>query len=158
MLCLWTKQPRISSGLQTRPVWKHNESVLLLHHTRNAHGLHTHRRRSNARMCETLVSLVEVFFGKLGNFTVGIHTSDARVGLFSNPRVPLLWNYLARPANKVKFPYPPQPAPQVMRRPIIIRLSNCPAFTSAPHFTHTCAQIRRAWSLYPQTDVHRLQI
>ena len=27
-------------------------------------------------MCETGVSLVEVFFGKLGNFTVGIHTGS----------------------------------------------------------------------------------
>ncbi len=28
----------------------------------------------------------------------GTHISDARVGFFSNPRVPLLWNYLARPS------------------------------------------------------------
>ncbi len=27
-----------------------------------------------------------------------VSSSDARVGFFSNPRVPLLWNYLARPS------------------------------------------------------------
>ncbi len=47
--CVCGKQPQIRSGLQTRPVCKH-ESVLLLHRIRNAHGLHTHCKRS---MCET---------------------------------------------------------------------------------------------------------
>ncbi len=32
------------------PLWKQNESVLLLHRIRNAHGLHTHCKQS---MCET---------------------------------------------------------------------------------------------------------
>ncbi len=39
-------------GLQTRPVWKHNE-----HCVRNAHGLHTHCRRS---MCKTGVRCVRL--------------------------------------------------------------------------------------------------
>ncbi len=48
------KQPRTRRGQQTCPVWKHNESVLLLHRLCNAHGPHTHRRRS---MCETGVNV-----------------------------------------------------------------------------------------------------
>ncbi len=44
--CVCGKQPWIRSGLQMLPVWKHNESVLLLHIIRNAHRLHTHCRRS----------------------------------------------------------------------------------------------------------------
>ncbi len=44
--CVCGKQPWIRSGLQMLPVWKHNESVLLLHIIRNAHRPHTHCRRS----------------------------------------------------------------------------------------------------------------
>ncbi len=51
--CVCGKQPRIRSGLQTHPVWKHNESMLLLHIIRNTHGPHTHCRWS---ICETGVS------------------------------------------------------------------------------------------------------
>ncbi len=49
--CVCGKQPRIRSGLQTHPVWKHNESVLLLHRIRNAHGLQTHCKRTADRAC-----------------------------------------------------------------------------------------------------------
>ena len=44
------------------------------------------------------------------------------------------------PANKVKFPYPPQPDPQVMRQPIMIQLSNCPAISLQHRISHTHAR------------------
>ncbi len=43
------------------------------------------------------------------------HVSDARVGFFSNPRVPLLWNYLARPAPLYLF-LQPAPPPRPLNR------------------------------------------
>ncbi len=54
------------------------------------------------------------------NLCLNVCSSDARVGFFSNPRVPLLWNYLARPSPPRTtvsiFPTRPAPHPRPLNR------------------------------------------
>ncbi len=61
--CVCGKQPRIRSGLQTHPVQKQNESVLLLHHI-----LYMHCRRS-------MNLLQQIYFNTRGSATKSCMTN-----------------------------------------------------------------------------------
>ncbi len=62
-------------------------------------------------------------------------TSDARVGFFSNPRVPLLWNYLARPSppRTTVSIFPTRPAPH--RRPLNRHTRHCNVNENSLYFS-----------------------